>query len=344
MGLHKVYIELVFIDNFAVNMLIILVASVLTKTRKNWGRFALAAVVGGIYACVVFGTGGVGVSMPVKIAVSILMCFTAYYAKGEKGFWKNICAFYITSFVFAGAIYAVAFCSGSPYAFEGTLNIQPLIRYVLIGLLLGAILAGVFSRVHRRMAEREGRTVRMLLTCGQRRTSVKAYVDTGNMITEPLSGLGVVFVTESAAKSLFDRETINMMNCHGDTVTDRLRLVPCTTAAGTSVFYGIEIDSISMNGQINGIRAVVCIAKGTLADGCSAVVGSRIMDELMKGAQYDKITNPKDSRMDTGTAGNFGKHRLHKRQRIPSAAIDAEGGKRHCCSFWERETNRYDAC
>ncbi|MDD5018208.1 MAG: sigma-E processing peptidase SpoIIGA, partial [Eubacteriales bacterium] len=131
--MQKVYIEFVFLDNFMINLLIVLFASRFTKAKVKWARFVCSAAVGGVYACVVFGAEGIAVSAGVKVAVSLLMCAVAYYTRHEKGFLKNTCAFYVTSFVFAGAIYACMFCFGEPATFGGALVVPLLLRAMLFG-------------------------------------------------------------------------------------------------------------------------------------------------------------------------------------------------------------------
>jgi stage II sporulation protein GA (sporulation sigma-E factor processing peptidase) len=315
---QKIYVELVFLDNFIINLLILLFTSLLTGTKKRWGRFAASAAIGGAYACAVFGADGLAVSIVTKTAVSLLMCFTAYYAKGEKSFWKNVCAFYIASFVFAGAMYAAAYCFDQPKSFGAAIVVKPAVRYILSGLAAGAALTGLFSRVRRRTAGREARTVSLTLHYKERRAELKCYIDTGNMLTEPLSGLDVIFVSAAAARSLFDRKTFELLTwsrksegawgetCRGSPATGRLRLIPCETALGTGVFYGIEIDGIELKGEKQGAEAVVCIARGAVAYGCEAVIGCGLMDKLMKGAGHDKVSGEKNSGMDTSATGAGG--------------------------------------
>lgn len=325
-AVQKIYVELVFLDNFIVNLLILFFTSMLTHTKKRWGRFAASAAIGGAYACAVFGMDGFAVSIALKTAVSMLMCFAAYYAKGEKSFWKNTCAFYIASFVFAGAIYAAAYCFDGPKSAGAVLVARPAVRYILAGLAAGAALAGLFSRVRRRTADRESRAVRLNVRYGTRQAELKAYVDTGNMLTEPLSGLKVIFITAVAAKALFDKETTDLLQCRGAAVTDRLRIIPCETAMGAGVFYGVEVDGATLKGAADGAKAVVCIARGALAYGCEAVIGSGLMDELMKGARYDSLSGEKNSSVDTSSAGAGDGCGLYQRQRGSASAADAAGG------------------
>ena len=325
-GLQKVYIELVFLNNFIINLLIALIASRFTKAQVKWGRFALSAGVGGVYACAVFGAKGIAVSIVSKLVVSFVMCMIAYYAKGEKGFLKNTGAFYVTSFVFAGAIYACLFCLGEPAAYGAAIVVPPLTLAILTGLGVGTILVLAMSRVHKRTMQRESLSEDMTLEYNGRQICLKAYTDTGNMVGEPLSGLGVVFITATAATALFGKDTVDLMQGHGDTVTERLRIVPCTTASGPSVFYGMEIDCARLKDASSGARAVVCIAKGTLAGGCGAIVGSAMMDELKKGAQNDKDSTAKTCGLGAAAPQGSGKCRLYRRQRGASAAAVTAGG------------------
>lgn len=326
MRLKTVYIELIFLDNFMINWLIILIASTFTKAKKKWGRYACAAGVGGVYACVVFGTTGVAVSLLTKVAVSLLMCFIAYYSRSEKGFLKNTCAFYVTSFVFAGAIYAIMHSMGEAAVLGGAIVVRPLIRTILLGLGAGAVLIIGISRVHQRTLQREQHTEFLILSYEENEVRVKAFYDTGNMATEPLSGCGIVFVTNDTARALFDTDTLDLMKGNGEASTDRLRMIPCMTAAGQHIFFGIQIDSVRHKGQKDGVKAVVCIAQGTIADGCDAIIGSNIMDELKKGAHNEKISGKKNHDLDIDKVENQCKRGLHQRERGAAAAVVTEGG------------------
>lgn len=325
--MQKIYIELVFLDNFIINLLILFLASSLTGSKLRWGRLAASAAIGGIYACAVFGANGPAVSFPAKAAVSAFMCFAAFFAKHEKNFWKNVCAFYITTFIFAGAIYGITYCFGEPETFGGAITVKPPAGYILIGLGAGIAAAGIFSRVRKRTVERESRAVMINVAYGERTAQLKAFVDTGNMLTEPISGLGVVFISADAANELFDKDTLDMLGCRGLRLTEKLRIIPVMTAAGAGIFYGIEIDGITLKGQGKGLRAVVCIARGSLAYGCGAVVGSGIIDKLMKGADNGKVFCEENSGMDFTAAGNSPGPGLHKRERGAASAAYAAGGE-----------------
>ena len=314
--MNKVYIELIFLDNFIINGLIILFASVLTKTPKKWGRFVCAAAMGGIYACVSAVLDAS--SFPVKTAVGLLMCVVAFYVRGGKNLIKNICAFYVTTFVFAGAVYAAVLSSGAA--------VTPLFRCILIGIAIGVVLIAVLSRIRQRARLRVQHTIDLVFSHQGRQTAVRAYADTGNLLTEPIRGVGVVFVTKAVAQKIFDSETMALLCGKGGVTTERLRIIAGSTASGRGIFYGIEIDKLSAKGAADGTSAVVCIANTTLTDGCGAIVGPPIMDKLLKGEQHENTLHTKDDRMAANSPEDGGRDLLHQRQRSASTAPHTTGG------------------
>ena len=270
--MYKVYAEAVFADNFAVNFLILLFACRLSATKIRWGRCALAAAAGGVYAAVVFGANGFAVSIYMKLAVSLAMCAIAFLARGERHVWKNLAAFYVATFVFAGAIYAIQLSMGQPRMTGGALVVPPAVRAVLLGLAAGAGLIGVYAHIRRRILRREPHTAMMALRFGDRQIRVKSYIDTGNLLTEPLTGLPVIFLSRSAAEKLLGGKLATLLAGGGAAETDKLRIIPCATAAGQAVLYGLELEGVSLTEGGARKKAVACVARSAPTGGCGAVV------------------------------------------------------------------------
>ena len=325
MGLQKVYIELVFLDNFIVNLLIVLLASRLTKTPIKWGRFSVAAALGGIYGCFAVGLSGWLQMLTVKIAAGFAMCFIAFWQRGERGFWKNVCAFWAASFVLAGAVYACMISFGEPASIGGAVIVRPPVRYILLGLFVGAVLTDLLARVRRRVLKRESQTVMLNLILGEKQTAVKAFVDTGNLAHDPLSKLSVVFLSHAAAQALLGNKLYTLITKKAAIPTDRLRIVPCETAAGQGVFYGIELDDVMLQNQSQGLRAVVCISERPLPSGCGAVVGTELLDKLKEGAKNEEALGTKTDRLGDAAAGHGSEGGLYQRERGTAAAADAAG-------------------
>ncbi len=340
MGLQKVYAELVFLDNFTVNLLIILLASQLTRVRKRWGRYVLAAAAGGIYASAVFGVPAAAL-LPVRVAVGLGLGFVAFWVRGERGAWRGVCAFWAASFVLAGTVYAMLAAYGETATAGGVLIVRPPARAILLGLLTGAVITAMLARVQRRVRQREAHCQWVTLAMGARQTEEKAFVDTGNFAREPLSGLSVIFLSQAAAQALLEPALLALLLGHGTRETDRLRFVPCDTANGGSVFCGIEIDRVALKGGSAVARAVVCLSRRPLADGCGAVIGIGLMNELEKGAQNeegDVVAQTGGMGAAAAEADNLGG--IYRRQRSASAAAVPRGGGHAAAPFEEGRQER----
>ncbi len=320
--MHKVYIELVFIDNFSINLLILLLAARLSSLKLRWRRIAFAAAAGGIYACAALIFGGILASLPVKAAAALAMCFMGFWTRGEKRFLKSTCTFWAVSFVLAGAIYACMISFGEPSVISGTIVVRPPVRYILLGLAAGTMLTAILARIRRNIRIREDFCVKLRLKFGGRQICVKTFVDTGNLVKEPLSGCEVIFLDRITAGELLGEKLLLLITTNQYEKTDRLRIVPCSTAAGKEIFYGIEIDEAALCDRETGSRAVVCIAKHVLPSGFGAIVGSNMIDALKKGEENEDSLVSQINCMGDAAAGAAGRYRLHKRKRgAPTAAV-----------------------
>lgn len=284
--MHKVYAELVFLDNFAVNLLVILLAAQLTGVRRRWGRYMLAAGMGGIYASVAFGMPLIAM-LPIRAAVGVVMGLTAFWARGVRGAWRGVCAFWAASFVLAGAVYAIMAAYGDTATAGGVMIVRPPARAIILGLLTGAAAVMLLARIRRRTARQAAHTADIRLYMAGREARTKAFVDTGNLVREPFTGRNVIFLSKTAAGALLEPEMLALLMGKGTMETDRLRFIPCDTASGGAVMTGIEIDGVAAGDAETQARAVVCLASRSLPEGCGAIVGSALMEELGKGARYE---------------------------------------------------------
>lgn len=324
--MHKVYAELVFLDNFIINLLVVLLAARLSSLRVRWGRFVLAAAVGGLYACAALSLGSAAASLPIKAVVAIAMCFIGFWARGEKRFIAGTCAFWAVSFVLAGAIYAVMLSLGEPAAIGGVIIVRAPVRAILIGLCAGAVLITVIGHIRRQAQKRGQNSERISLFIDQQQIHVNAFVDTGNLVCEPLSGCGVIFLSREIAKELLGSKLYALTQGCGKLQTDRLRIVPCETAAGKELLYGIQIDKVVLAGQYSGISAVVCAAGRPLPGDCGAIVGSSMIDQLKKGAENKDAYNSKNNGVGSAAPSAGVERRLYQRQRGTAASADETGG------------------
>ena len=181
-----VYIDSLFLLNLIVDYLLLLGAARLSGAVLCRPRMALGAVLGAAYACAVFLPGLGFLTHPaVELSIAVAMALIAY-GGGQR---------LLRSFL--------AFLGARGVGLErGVLS-----PHVDLGVLLLAS-AGCYaaaSFVFRRSAGHGTRElVEAVLTLEGRQVTVTALLDTGNTLTDPATGQGVMVVEGEKAAPLLD--------------------------------------------------------------------------------------------------------------------------------------------
>jgi stage II sporulation protein GA (sporulation sigma-E factor processing peptidase) len=107
----EIYPDIIFLENIVMNYFILLVAAKLSKSTINHLRLFGGAFAGATYVLVMIFMPSIKVyySATAKIGLSFLIVAISFYPKGVKEFIKKIIVFYISSFMFAGATFALIY-------------------------------------------------------------------------------------------------------------------------------------------------------------------------------------------------------------------------------------------
>lgn len=129
------------------------------------------------------------------------------------------------------------------------------------------------------------RTVTVLLKCEERRQLLRALVDTGNNLTDPLTGAPVLLVDRTGAKRLFPRglcpgdaslsapaEALSQLSAAWDTT--RLRLLPYRAVGIPSgLLLAVRVDCIEADGQ-RFPGNLIAVMPGELEPNIHALIGA----------------------------------------------------------------------
>lgn len=187
-----VYIDEVFALNALMDYLLVLCAAKLAGEPLRRGRFALAALVGGLYAAVTLLPGGGFLASPAcKLAWAMLLCLVAY--GGSKRLLRLTLVFFGVAAAFGGGVLALQLLSGAPKALD-----LPTILLCAAGCYV--MLSVVFRRTARHGG---GELTGAELTLGGRTCRLTALVDTGNTLTDPVTGKPVMVAEGERLRALF---------------------------------------------------------------------------------------------------------------------------------------------
>lgn len=206
---YVVYVDQVLLGNMVMDYVILLAASRCAQIKvPNW-RLWVGAVLGGLYSLVIFVPGFelfLGVSA--KILVSLLMIAVTFAPQPMKKLFTCLGFFYLVSFTLGGAVLGFSyFMQSNPVFADNVREILPILsRYFWPGMAFALVTCWLGSRLWRqtvrRRLTRDLFHVPLLIRLWGRSVKVEALLDTGNQLSDPITGDPVIVVEYEVLKDL----------------------------------------------------------------------------------------------------------------------------------------------
>ncbi len=207
--MFEVYGEYLFIENLFMNWLILHLTNYFSKMRTARYKIWLGAAAGAIYAFVVFFPNlRFLYSLVMKILVSALMIIIVFTPYKIKDFLKLMSIFYLISFMFGGAAFAIFyFMESSGFISNGIFYIGDFSIKILFysGIIAYVLIHFCWDYIQTRVS-REKIYIPILIGVEKNKSEMNALVDTGNFLQDPLSKYPVIVVEYEAIKELFPQE------------------------------------------------------------------------------------------------------------------------------------------
>lgn len=202
--------EYLFLENFIINYLILQGIRVVTRTKANKKRIVVTAGIAALYPFVLFVPSLYLLSrFYMKLIISIIIIKAAFNANSLGLYLKQLSAFYIISFVFAGASVGLYFFTndyyGSVLKDSNFLYGFP-IKYLLLGVLIGGLIFKNLLTYFQGMVARESELLEVMVFYQGKKILLTALVDTGNSLIEPISKLPVFIVEYPLVEELLAKE------------------------------------------------------------------------------------------------------------------------------------------
>lgn len=221
------YLEDMILLNYAVDLSLMALTGRILGERARMGGYLLAALLMSTAGCMVF--------LPIvvnRLALSIAMTMgaaaLAWRIRTLRQALRNWAALFAVSALAGGMAYFFALGSAA-HPLLGALPISP--AYLAAAAVCIAACAGsvAFGKITTRSLRRWICRVRIVL--GGECIEVEALVDTGNQLTEPLSGMPVILLGREQKKLLSDRNVVHIF---------------CQTAMGRGSLPAVLPDSVEI--------------------------------------------------------------------------------------------------
>ena len=273
-----IYVDTLFLLNAVVDYLLLLASARLAGDPPRRLRFALGAVLGGLYAVAIFLPGCSFLSHPLCRAASALLMMVAAYG-GSRRLLRQGILFVALTCAFGGGVVAIGLMGGTGLSLGGGVFYSPMdLKMVLLSAAVCyLVVTMVFRRLGRHTAS-GGELARAVLRLGERRVEFTALVDTGNTLTDPVSGRGVMVAEGEAARDLFPRDhrpdrqdftdPAGAVERLGTGVwRGRFRLLPYrAVGVDRGLLLAVRADSLELDGSEKG-PVLVALSPTPVSDG-----------------------------------------------------------------------------
>ncbi len=250
------YIDLIILENFFMNLIILYTTSKLLNKKIMKRRFFLSSLAGTIYVftlCIKLSSVILNLSKVIMGFIIVKLCFGS---KSYRALIKETAVFFFSSFIYAGC--ALGFLH----------IVKPKVIYIVNGIIIGgeyifeivvisAILCLALIKVSVNLIKLKGyfnkknMIANLKIYNKERNISLKALIDTGNLLTDPVSHNPVVIVYKEKVRALFDNKTLEKIDSliGGDDIYDK------------NIDYNLRLIPYMSVGQQNGIMAICRVDK-----------------------------------------------------------------------------------
>lgn len=207
-----IYIDVVLFENLIMNYIILFTTGLILKLKQKKIRLLLASLLGAIYSIVAYtGVLQIYSSFLLKIILSIIIIYIAFYPQNIKKLCKYLLIFYLTSFVFGGAAFALIYIVKPQDIlmknglFLGTYPIKTVILGAIVAFL---IIITAFSIVKNKISKKD-MFCNLEIKINNITIKTKAMLDTGNLLREPITNTPVVVVEHTLLYECIPKEILN---------------------------------------------------------------------------------------------------------------------------------------
>ena len=210
-----IYLDVVIVENLIMDAIIIYATAIVLKVKIRHLRIIISSLIGAIYSVLSYISDlEIYNNLFLKIFLSIVMVYIAFSPQNIKTLMKQILIFYLTSFLFGGVAFALIYVIKPQEILMKNglfLGMYPLKTVFLGAIVATAILITAFKVVKSNITKKD-MMCNVSIELNNKTDNIKTMIDTGNMLKEPISGLPVIVVENTALYELIPKEILDNLD------------------------------------------------------------------------------------------------------------------------------------
>ena len=271
-----IYVDTLFLLNALVDYLLLLCSARLAGEPLERLRFALGAVLGGGYAVAIFLPGLGFLERPLcRLAAAVLMAVAAF--GGGRRLGRQTAIFFALSCAFAGGVLAISLVGGTGLSLNrGVIYSGMDLKMVLLSAAGCYAALSLLLQKAGKHTHFTGELKEVRLELGERAVELTALTDTGNTLTDPVTGRGVMVAEGARLEPLFPPEQCPDKGALRDpagalegltAAGGRFRLLPYrSVGVDRGLLLAVRVDRAVVDGEDRGAM-VVALSPNPVSDG-----------------------------------------------------------------------------
>lgn len=278
------YVDILFVENFLINYIILYLTKRFSKNdTKNINLF-FGSLCGSLYILTIFlSLPNIFYSFSAKIIISFLIIAISFKIQRIADFIRLLSIFYMITFIIGGTAFALI------YIVNFSFN-QIIIDAIIISVLLIYINWGYITKRNTNSVLIHVLKINVLNMSRE----IKAIIDTGNSLCDPLSNRPVIVVEYDAIKELLPEGIKKLCKngqfndlfkipdvIHEDGWINRLRIIPfMSLGMDKGLLLGFKPDFVNVDNNKKDIKDVIvgiCFNKLNKSGEYEALIGPEIL-------------------------------------------------------------------
>lgn len=299
-----IYLDIVLIENLCMNYIILFATGFIMKIKLHHIRLILSALLGGVYAILSYmEIFPLYSTMAVKIILSIGMVYIAFFPKGVKSLLKYLVMFYLVSFAFGGCAFALLYFVKPEDIFmiNGVYVGTYPIKIALLGGVVGFVITYIAFKVVKTRMTKKSLIHDVEIKIEEKIIKLKALLDTGNGLKEPITGEPVIVVEKEQLYDILPGNILKNIDkiIGGDwgnleenlEYRTRFRIIPFKSIGKQNgMLLGFRVDEVNVITDIDKIvnqKVIMCIYNQTLTrtNTYSALIGL----DMLEGREKNEL-------------------------------------------------------
>ena len=270
-----VYLDVVLIENLCMNYIILFATAYIVKIKINHLRLIISSLIGALYSVLMYlNVLPIYSNIFMKVILSIVMISIPSNGKSFKNISKQVVLFYLTSFVFGGCAFALLYFIKPQNilmkdgVFVGT---YPL-KVALLGGIIGFIITHIAFKIVKSRMSKKDIIYEIQIAINNKKVNVKAMLDTGNMLRDPITKTPVIVVEKEKLYELLPNKILdninkiiggdeeNIISLNEQNYMSRLKIIPFNSIGKQNgLMLGFKADEIKivMDDEIETVKNII---------------------------------------------------------------------------------------